>query len=48
MNYREIFFTAVVVSGLATLLFTTSPQVGQSSQLEAGASVVRTVSMKAG
>lgn len=48
MNYREIFLTAVVVSGLVTLLFTTAPQPDQGSHLEAGRPVVRTVSMKAG
>ena len=45
MSYREAFFTAVMVSGLMTLLFGTNPQV--QAPLEAEAPVVQTVSAEA-
>ena len=42
MNYREVFFTAVLVSGLAALLFGSHPGIQQTT-LEAGAPQVVTV-----
>ena len=44
MSYREVFFTAVMVCGLATLLFGTNPHV--QAPLEAEAPAAQTVSVE--
>ena len=44
MSYREVFFTAVMVCGLMTLLFGTNPHV--QAPLEAEAPAVPTASME--
>lgn len=41
-KHREIFFTAVLVSGLAACLFGSEPQMDVANSLEAGVHVVQT------